>query len=67
MILGVALPHENMTWFATLVSDKTIDKSVLKAPVKGKPLNNKSLNEKLNGIVERWGPQAKNMLKAFLL
>ncbi|WP_083936530.1 GLPGLI family protein [Arcticibacter svalbardensis] len=67
MILGVALPHENMTWFATLVSDKTIDKTVLKAPVKGKPVNNKALNAKLNDIIERWGPQAKNMLKGFLL
>lgn len=67
MILGVALPHENVTWFATLVTDKTIDPAVVRAPAKGKVVDNKAFNARLNALVERWGDNARNFLKNFLL
>jgi len=67
MILGVALPYENVTWFATLVSDKIVDKNVLKAPVKGKQMNNKDLTVRLNDLVKRWGDSAKRILNDFII
>jgi len=67
MILGVALPYENVTWFATLVSDKSVDKNALKAPVKGKQMSNKDLKDRLNDLVKRWGDSAKRMLNDFLI
>lgn len=67
MILGVALPHENVTWFATKVTDVTIPESDLKVPVKGKPVNNKQLRTILDGAMKDWGEYAKSYFKAFLL
>jgi GLPGLI family protein len=37
MILGVALPHENMTWFATKVNDMSETPATIAPPKKGKP------------------------------
>lgn len=67
MILGVALPYENVTWFATLVSDKIVDKTQLKAPVKGKQINNKDLTARLNDLVKRWGDSAKRILNDYII
>lgn len=67
MILGVALPYENVTWFATLVSDKIVDKNALKAPVKGKQMNNKDLMVRLNDLVKRWGDSAKRILNDYII
>ncbi len=39
MILGVALPGEHITWFATKVIDRRISAAEIKPPVKGKPAN----------------------------
>src|SRR6185312_4595699 len=39
MILGVALPHENITWFATKVTDMNIPDGKVVAPIKGKAVN----------------------------
>lgn len=67
MILGVALPHENITWFAKTVTDKTVGPDELKAPAKGKPVNNKTLRETINSALKGWGDYAQSALKAFLL
>lgn len=67
MILGVALPHDSMTWFATKVTDVAIPPGSVAAPVKGKPLNNKQLREKLDEAMKNWGTQGKSMLKVLLL
>lgn len=67
MILGVALPHENVTWFATKVTDVTIPENTIKAPVKGKPVNNKQLRTTLEAALKDWGDYAKSAFKAFLL
>jgi GLPGLI family protein len=67
MILGVALPHENITWFATKVTEITVDPKALIAPKKGKPTNNKDLNTTLLKAMKDWGTYAQASLKGFSL
>ncbi|WP_374165930.1 GLPGLI family protein [Arcticibacter sp. MXS-1] len=67
MILGVALPHENITWFATKVTDQAVPPSSVTPPAKGKVVNNKQLKETLLSALKSWGDYAKSALKAFLL
>jgi len=67
MILGVALPHENITWFATKVTEKVVDDKALAPPKKGKPTDNKGLIKILNGAMKDWGNWGKTYWKAFLI
>lgn len=67
MILGVALPHENMSWFAKLVTDKPLAPGTLTAPKKGKATDNKSLLETLMKVMKNWGTYAQHSLKSFLM
>lgn len=67
MILGVALPHENISWFATSVKDRPVTAAELKAPVKGKAVNNKGLNDTLKSAVKDWGSYAQTILKALTI
>jgi hypothetical protein len=63
----VALPHENITWFATKVTETTIDDKVLTPPKKGKPVSATQLKETLNAALKDWGTWAQAKLKSFLL
>lgn len=67
MILGVALPHENTTWFATRVTDKVLAPETLTAPKKGKPADNKAFRAMLKSTFKNWGTEAPMYFKAFLL
>jgi GLPGLI family protein len=67
MILGVALPHENVSWFATSIKDRPVTEAELKAPVKGKQMNNKGLMETIQSALKNWGEYAQVALKAFSL
>lgn len=67
MILGVALPHENITWFAKSVADKPVPAAELKAPLKGKPADYKSLRKIIDDALKGWGDYARSALKAFTL
>ena len=67
MILGVALPHDNITWFATNVMDKPVPVAGMKVPVKGKVKTNKELKETLTSVMKNWGNWAQMALKAFML
>lgn len=67
MILGVALPHENITWFAKSVTDKPVAATELKPPVKGKSTDYKGLRKIINDALKNWGEYAKSALKAFSL
>ena len=66
MILGVALPHDNVTWFATSVIDKPLEKP-LSAPVKGKVLTETGLNKTLESLIKDEGAWFKSVLKYYLL
>jgi GLPGLI family protein len=67
LILGVALPHENITWFATLVKDMPVAANTISPPKKGKPTDYKELVTTLQRVMKNWGNYAQAALKAFLL
>jgi GLPGLI family protein len=67
MILGVALPHENVTWFAKTVIDKSIPSAEIKVPIKGKVADYKTLRTTINSALKDWGDYAQAALKAIML
>jgi len=67
MILGVALPHENVTWFATLVKDMTLAPNTVVPPKKGKPMDGAGFKAKLQSAFKDWGTEAPFYSKAFSL
>lgn len=67
MILGLALPHENVTWFATKVTETTVDEKDLLPPAKGKPTDNNSLKATLLKAMKNWGAYAHPIFKAYSL
>ena len=56
MILGLALPHENMTWFATKVTEVAVPEKDLVPPVKGKRITGKGLDEIVKAALKNWAP-----------
>jgi GLPGLI family protein len=68
MILGLALPHENVTWFASKVTDMTIEDKALTPPRKGKPVTNRTIQTTLEPVLKGRDAYNKQMfLKAVLL
>jgi len=66
MILGVALPHENLTWFATKVTDTTLPDNVVVPPKKGKKTDNKVFVLELQSALKDQGPMAADFVRQFL-
>jgi len=67
MILGVALPHENVTWFATKVNEGYSQQNSIAPPKKGKVTNEKDLLKTLTEASENWGRIGKLYVKGFML
>jgi GLPGLI family protein len=67
MILGVAIPHEHITWFATKVYAETVTDAQLKAPVKGKKTTNTSLKETLQDRMKDWGKWGKRYIQQIMI
>jgi GLPGLI family protein len=68
MILGVALPHDNITWFATAVSDTPVAENKLTlASKKGKTLSNEQLFDTLKSALKSWGVWANETFKWAML
>ncbi|WP_143307439.1 GLPGLI family protein [Chitinophaga vietnamensis] len=67
MILGVALPHEHVTWFATKVLVEDVKETALQAPKKGKKVNNATLAETVGKALKEWGNYGKDYLKSIAL
>ena len=55
MILGVAIPRINTTWFATKLELVEVKPQDLTAPVKGKKVDQASLLKQLQGPMKDWG------------
>ncbi|MDB5146301.1 MAG: hypothetical protein JWQ57_321 [Mucilaginibacter sp.] len=67
MILGVAVPHENVSWFATKVTETPVDYKTLVPPTKGKVVNNKQLYDAIMDTVGNWGEYYIVVVKGYLL
>lgn len=67
MILGVALPYEHVTYFATKVDDRPVSAKELAAPSKGKAVNYRELRKQLEASLRNWGDYAQSIVKAMLL
>jgi len=67
MILGVALPHENVTWYATKVNDMTVPPNTLIPPKKGKAMTWAELKENLHKTFNGTGPPGFYRRKVFAL
>ncbi len=67
MILGVALPHENVTWFATKVTDNTLPENTVVPPKKGKKTDDKGFRATLQTALKDQGPIAADFVRQFLL
>jgi GLPGLI family protein len=67
MILGVSLPHQHVTWFATKVSAAPVTAAQLRVPSKGKKVTNASLKEQLKERMKDWGKYAQRNLEAVTL
>ena len=67
MILGISLPHQHVTWFATKVSAQAVSTAQLKIPVKGKKVTNTTLKESLKERMKDWGKYMQRNLEAVML
>ena len=67
MILQVALPHENIIWLATKVTDTTLPPNTVVPPKKGKPVDNKTFRATLFAALKDWQEYARAFLKGFFL
>ncbi|WP_443937046.1 GLPGLI family protein [Pedobacter sp. MW01-1-1] len=66
MILGVAMPHENLTWFATKVTEVAVSDKELLPPTKGKQVTQNQLKDILLEAMKDWGKYGKSQLKGYL-
>lgn len=71
MILGLALPHKHMTWFATKVSVSPAVEPASLVPPAGKrkteTVTRKELFERLNKRMKDWGKQGNMIMQNALL
>ncbi len=67
MILGVALPHEHITWMATKVEAISVPETQLTAPVKGKKTNNAGLLQAIKPALKDWGKTGPFYIQAAML
>jgi GLPGLI family protein len=67
MILGVALPHEHITWFATKVEAVPVTGTTVVAPAKGKKVNSSGLKDDLQKAIKDWGKQGRLFMQEVML
>jgi len=67
MILGVVIPHEHITWFATKIYNEPITDLMLIPPVAGKKETNLTLLNDLKNTMRTWGKAGLQVLKRVML
>jgi len=67
MILGLAIPHEHITWFATKVYRETITDATLVPPAKGKKMTNNTLVTTLQDRMKDWGKWGQRYIRQIAL
>lgn len=66
MILGLAIPHEHITWFATKLYGTPVNASDFKIPTKGSKTTNAAMKKEMMNSLEDWGKYADRYIKAAL-
>jgi GLPGLI family protein len=67
MILGIALPHQHLTFFATRVEAVGVSDSELAPPGKGKKVNNITMQQTLEESLKDWGKYGRRYIQAMML
>ena len=67
MILGVSLPHQHISWFATRVEAIPVAESQVEPPAKGKKVNNATLTQTIKSTLKNWGKLGQQFMEAVLL
>jgi GLPGLI family protein len=67
MILGVSLPHQHVSWFATKVEAIAIPETQVVPPAKGKKVDNAALQNAVRPTLKDWGKSGQQYLEAILL
>jgi GLPGLI family protein len=67
MILGVALPHDHISWFATKVEAVPVTVTTVVAPAKGKKVNSSGLKDNLQNAIKDWGKQGRLYMQEVML
>ena len=67
MILGVSLPHQHISWFATKVEAIPVAESQVAPPAKGKKVDNVTLLQTIKPIMKDWRKLGQQYLEAILL
>lgn len=68
MILGLAIPHEHVSWFATkLYAKVTTKESDFKIPTKGIKITKAGLQQNLRSNLKNWGKYGERYIKAAML
>jgi GLPGLI family protein len=67
MILGVALPHQHVTWFATKVEAVAVPETQIAAPAKGKRVTETALLQTLQNAIKDWGKQGRQFIEDAML
>jgi len=67
MILGISLPHEHVSWFATKVEAVNVTEAQVAPPVKGKKVNNTVLLESIKPSLKDWGKSGRQYMQTIML
>lgn len=67
MILGIALPHQHITWFATKVEAVSVPETQITAPVKGKKTTNADLISTMQRSLKDWGKEGRQFMQSAML
>ena len=67
MILGIALPHQHISWFATRVEAIAVNPSEFSAPTKGKKVTYVSLKQTLTETFKDCGKYCRKYIQAGIL
>lgn len=67
MILGLALPHEHITWFATKVYTENVTDAQLVAPTKGKKTTSSALLITLQDLMKDWGKWGRRYQRLIMI
>lgn len=67
MILGVSLPHQHISWFATKVEATPVAENQVTPPAKGKKVDNAILLQTVKPIMKDWRKLGQQYLEAILL